>query len=118
MIGVDVAMTTASQLDDVEPMSYKQALSLLYARKWKEAMREEMESMWTNQVWDLVDHLAGRKAIRNKWVLKIKRNSNRSIERYKARLVVKGYTQRDGIDYEETFFPVVRFASLRTILAI
>src|SRR5438270_549399 len=118
IIGGDVAMTAGSYLDDVETMSYKHALSLPNACKWKEAMREEMESMWTNQVWDLVDLPTGRKAIGNKWVLKIKRNSNGSIERYKARLVAKGYTQREGIDYEETFSRVVRFASLRAILAI
>ena len=118
IIGGDVAMAAGSYLDDVEPMSYKHALSLPNACKWKEAMREEMESMWTNQVWDLVDLPTGRKAIGNKWVLKIKRNSDGSIERYKARLVAKGYTQREGIDYEETLSLVVRFASLRAILAI
>jgi len=77
-----------------------------------------MESMWTNQVWDLVDLPTRCKAIGNKWVLKIKRNSDGSIERYKARLIAKGYTQREGIDYEEIFSPVVRFASLGAILAI
>src|SRR5436190_22878956 len=70
--GGDVAVVAASQLDEVEPMTYKQALSLPNASKWNAAMQEELESMWTNQVWDLVDLPAGRKTIGNKWVLKIK----------------------------------------------
>ena len=65
-------------------------------------MKEELESMQNNQVWDLVDLPSNRKAIGNKWVLKIKQKANGSIENYKTQLVAKGYTQQEGINYEET----------------
>ncbi|KAK9108126.1 hypothetical protein Syun_024137 [Stephania yunnanensis] len=104
--------------DEDEPKNIQEALTCPAKEKWKIAMEEEMESMRSNNVWELVDLPEGRKAIGNKWVLKIKRKTDGSIERYKARLVAKGYTQQEGIDYEETFSPVVRFASIRLILAI
>ena len=77
-----------------------------------------MSSMAWNQVWELVDLSPGHKTIDNECVLKIKRKANGSIDKYKAHLVVKGYTQREGIDYDETFSLVVKFASIRLILAI
>ena len=108
----------AAQEGMVEPRNVREALAGPNARDWIRAMEEEMDSMKKNHVWDLVDLPAGRKAVGNKWILKIKRKADGSIERYKARLVAKGFTQVEGVDYDETFSPVVRFASVRLILAI
>ena len=83
-----------------------------------DAMKDGLSSMDKNSMWELVDLLPGRKAIGNKWVLKVKRKADGSIDKYKARFVVKGFTQQEGIDYDETFSPVVRVASIRLILAI
>ena len=74
--------------------------------------------MKSNQVWDLVDLSPSRKTIGNKWVLNIKHKAYGTIDGYKTRLVAKGYTHQEGIDYEETFLHVVRFASICLILAI
>ena len=104
--------------DEDEPKSYKEVLSSLAFEKWKATMIKEMESMKKNQVWDLVDIPPRRKTIGNKWVLKVKCKADRSIERYKAQLMAKGYTQMEGVDYEKTFSLVVRFASIHLILAI
>ena len=78
----------ASQ-DDDEPKTVQEAISSSVSDEWMKAMNDEIESMRTNQVWDLVDLPSWRKVIGNKWVLKIKRKADGSIERYKARLVAK-----------------------------
>ncbi|KAK4266115.1 hypothetical protein QN277_027084 [Acacia crassicarpa] len=85
---------------------------------WHDAMKDEMNSMASNRVWDLVELPDGAKAIGCKWVFKTKRDSLGNIDRHKARLVAKGFTQREGIDYKETFYPVSKKDSLRIILAL
>ncbi|KAL0289106.1 UNVERIFIED_CONTAM: Retrovirus-related Pol polyprotein from transposon TNT 1-94 [Sesamum angustifolium] len=107
-----------ASMDIDEPTTYEEAVTSPNANEWITAMKEEMSSMAKNNVWELVDLPTGHKIIGNKWVLKVKRKTDGSIDKFKARLVVKGYTQKEGIDYEETFSPVVRFASVRLILAI
>ena len=72
-----------------------------------------MDSMIKNKVWGLVDSLLRGKTIGNKWVLKIKHKVNGSIDKYKVRLIAKGYKQRERVAYEETFSPIVRFAFIR-----
>ena len=81
-------------------------------------MQEEYNSLIQNNTWTLNDLPEGRKPLKCKWVFKIKKNSDGTIDRYKARLVIKGYSQVRGIDFGETYAPVVRYASIRYLMAL
>jgi hypothetical protein len=85
---------------------------------WFNAMKEEMESMAKNQVWDLIDLPKGAIAIGCKWVYKTKIDASGNVERYKARLMAKGFTLKEGIDYHETFSPVSNKDLFRIIMAL
>jgi hypothetical protein len=101
-----------------EPKSFKHAMSCPESKLWMEAMREELDSMERNKVWELVDLPSNRKPIGSKWIFKRKLNASGDIEKYKARLVAKGYTQREGIDFVETFSHVAKFTSIRILGAL
>ena len=88
------------------------------APKWKAAMRAELQSMEKMKVWTLTDLPKGRKEVRNKWVFALKKDREGNVIKHKARLVAKEFTQREGIDYKETFSPVVRYESLGLLLAV
>jgi Reverse transcriptase (RNA-dependent DNA polymerase) len=85
---------------------------------WMEAIAEEFESLLEAETWDVVQPPVGLRIFPSKFVLKVKRNSNGSIERYKARLVLLGHLQRPDIDFFETYAPVVDFTAVRIALAI
>ncbi|XP_042517523.1 uncharacterized mitochondrial protein AtMg00820-like [Macadamia integrifolia] len=104
--------------DEDEPASLREVLSSPAKDKWQAAMEDELSSISKNQVWKLVNLPLGHKTIGNKWVLKVKHKEDGSIDKYKARLMAKGYTQKEGVDYDETFSPAVRIALIRLILAI
>lgn len=101
-----------------EPRSYQEAISGKDSIRWKNAMQEEMDSLLKNEVWELVPLPKDRKPISCKWIYKIKMNPDQSIERYKARLVVRGFSQRHGIDFAETFAPVAKYTSLRLLFGM
>ena len=100
-----------------EPLSLKEAMESPNAKDWQEAADLEYESLLENETWDLVDLPRDRKAVGSRWVFKVKHHSDGRVERYKCRLVAKGYSQLYGADYDETFSPVVRFSSIRTLLS-
>jgi len=104
--------------EDGEPSTFQEAVSGTDASLWMTAMQEEVEALHKNKTWSLVELPKGRKAIGCKWVYKIKRDSNDQVERYRARLVVKGYAQKEGIDFSEIFSPVVRLTTIRVVLAL
>jgi hypothetical protein len=80
-------------------------------------MHEELENFERNQVWELVDHPPGCKPIGTKWVWKNKEGDKGEVVRNKSRLVAQGFSQKEGIDYEETFAPVARLEAIRIFLA-
>ena len=86
--------------------------------KWAKAMHEEFCALQQNHTWHLVPSCPGLNVIDCKWVFRIKRRSDGTIDRYKARLVAKGFKQRYGLDYEDTFSPVVKAATIRLVLSI
>ncbi|KAL0402174.1 UNVERIFIED_CONTAM: Retrovirus-related Pol polyprotein from transposon RE2 [Sesamum latifolium] len=97
---------------------YGEVMSDIDSDKWLEAMKSEMDSMGSNQVWTLVDPPKGVRPVGCKWVYKRKFGADGEVTAFKARLVAKGYTQRPGVGFEETYSPVAMAKAIRILLAI
>jgi len=106
---------TASLSSVSIPSSYKQAME---NDCWQKAIETELLALEENQTWDIVPCPSSVKPLGSKFVFSIKLRSDGSIDRYKARLVVLGNKQEYGLDYDETFAPVAKMTTVRTILAI
>ena len=101
-----------------EPETYAEALSGPDKARWKEAINEELDSLYDNKTWVITGLPRDRTPVKCKWVFREKKGAAGETIRYKARLVAKGFTQQYGVDYLETYAPVVKLASLRILLAI
>ena len=108
-----------ARTDYTEPETYKQAMNDAYKRfEWELAMGNEYESLMKNQIWVLVIPPPGINILDGKWVYKCKRGADRSIIRYKARWVVRGFQQREGQDFFATFATVIKPISYKALIAI
>ena len=101
-----------------EPECYEEAVNSKDHQHWITAMNNEMDSLTKNETWELTDLPADAKAIPCKWVYRLKTNPDSSIDKFKARLVVKGFSQTRGVNYSETFSPVAKLATIRSVFSI
>lgn len=100
------------------PTTPEEALDSGEKDEWMDAMRSEIESLQSNQTWELVQLPQDRKTVKNKWVFAKKTDATGKTIKFKARLCAKGFSQREGVDYTETFAPVARYTSIRYILSL
>jgi hypothetical protein len=105
-------------LVDDTPKTIFEAFAYPDADDWKEAVHSEMNSILSNNTWELVDRLYGCKPMGCKWVFKKKLRPDGTIDKYKARLVAKGYTQKEGEDFFDTYSPVARLTIIRVLLSL
>ena len=104
--------------EEPDPRTVTEALSRPDKDDWKKAMNKEIESLPSNGTWEIVPRPREQNIVSCKWVFKTKRNVKGEVERYKARLVARGFSQKYGVDYDEVFAPVVRQATFRTLLTL
>jgi histone deacetylase 1/2 len=107
----------AAAIDDptIEPRTYQAAMAIPH---WKAAMELEYQALLRNDTWTLVPPPPRVNIIDSKWVFKVKKHDDGSIKRYKARLVARGFRQRYGLDYEDTFSLVIKPTTIRLLLSI
>ena len=109
-----LAYTPSTTISPIPP-TYKSALK---DPNWRQAMLDEYTALMNNSTWSLVPKPAGVNVVTGKWIYRHKFNVDGSLARYKARWVLRGFTQREGVDYDEMFSPVVKPATIRVVLSI
>eukprot|EP00253_Pinus_taeda_P015858 PITA_15858 len=108
-------MALVGECVETKPSSFEEAMQQSI---WVDAMVEEYESIVRNSVWDVVPRLENNSAVSSRWIYKVKQDADGSVEKHKARFVACGFSQVEGIDYDETFAPIARYSSIRSMLAL
>ncbi len=116
--GERASISDSQAREPTTPTTLDEALESSDKEKWVEAMAKEIKSLDDNKVWTLTELPKDRTPVGSKWVFKVKILADGSVERYKARLVAQGFSQKFGTDYDETFCPVIRLESLRALIAL
>ena len=102
-------MALMTSIIDSKPSSYEEAAN---QQVWQDSMVEEHNSIMRNDVWEIVSRLEGKSVLTSRWLYKVKHAVDGNVEKYKARFVARGFSQREGVDYEETFATVARYSSI------
>ena len=103
-------------VSSTEPSSYNEAVISSDKDHWQLAMQAEFDSLQRNKTWTLFELPKDRSPIKSMWILKITMNADGQVDRYKARLVAQGFSQKYGVDYSETFSPVATLPTIRTLI--
>ena len=110
-----LGMAMVASLRDSEPSTFEEASQ---HHVWRDAMMEEYHSIMKNDVWEIVSRPEEKSVVTSCWIDKLKHAANGSLEMNKARFVARGFSQVEGVDYDETFAPVARYTSIRALISI
>jgi hypothetical protein len=108
-------MALMSKCIVIEPSSFQEVVQ---DPTWVDVMVEEYESIVKNSAWEIVPRSVDKSVIGSRWIYKVKQAADGSVEKYKARFMVWGFSQIEGVDYDETFAPITRYSSIRSIFAL
>jgi hypothetical protein len=108
-------MALMCDLVEMEPTCFEEVVQ---EKEWMDAMTEEYKSIMKNDVWEVIPRPKNKDVGSSKWINKIKHAADESIEKYKTRFVAHRFSQKEGTNYEETFSPVAKYTSIKTIIAL
>ena len=104
-----------TKLIEAEPSTFEESIK---HREWKDDMNEEYQSIMKNGIWEIVPRPENKSIVTSKWIYKIKPAADGSIDEYKARFVARGFSQLEGIDYEEKFAPTTRYTTIQSLVSL
>jgi hypothetical protein len=108
-------ISMVSNIREFEPSTFEEAAG---RQVWRDAMMEEYNSIMKNDVWEIVPRHEGKSVVTSRWLYKLKYVVEGSIEKYKARFVARGFSQVEGVDYDETIASVARYTSIRSVISL